>query len=67
MTITATRITYGNRVTFNHPRWCSVCGCQRATEAGKFIAHQKPNAKPGDPDCPNSGKSVKVVNEEAQG
>ena len=65
--MSATRLTYGPRITYSHPRWCSICGTQRPTTRGVFDPHQRPNAKPGDPDCPNSGLSVKKVNEEAAG
>lgn len=61
--ITATRLTYGQRINGDHMRYCSVCGCQRATERGKFIEHQTPSGKP----CENSGKSVNKVNTEAIG
>lgn len=63
----ATRLNYGKRINGDHMRYCSVCGTQRATSGGKFVRHQKPNSKSGDPDCPNSGQSVRKINEEAQG
>ena len=51
----ATRYTYGKRIVYSNPRWCSVCCTQRATTRGKFDAHSKPDGQP----CPNSGQSVK--------
>ncbi len=59
----ATRITYGPRITpsGDHRRWCNVCGTQRSTANGKFIAHKRPDTKPDDPDCPNSGQKVNKV------
>ncbi len=54
----AQRLTYGTRITGDHRRWCAICGTQRPTERGKFVPHQKPGARPGDPNCPNSGQKV---------
>lgn len=49
-----TKLDYGQRVTFNRPRWCAICGTQRSTTRGVFDKHDKPNGKP----CPNSGEKV---------
>lgn len=60
--ITATRIVYAPRITpGDHWRWCASCGKPQPTQHGKFIVHQKPNAKPDDPNCPNSGVRVDKV------
>lgn len=53
----ATRITYGVRITGDHPRWCAICGTQRSTTRGVFDLHTKPDGKP----CPNSGQRVNKV------
>lgn len=59
----AQHIVYGPRITYDRPRWCSICGCQRETVRGKFAPHQTPQGKP----CSNSGQSVKKVNEQSAG
>jgi hypothetical protein len=59
----ATKLDYGYRATFNRPRWCSACGCQRETVRGRFIEHNTPTGQ----HCGNSGKSVRQTQEEAAG
>lgn len=58
----AQRITYGTRITSgDHRRWCPICSTQRSTINHRFVEHWKPNAKPNDPPCPNSGMRVDKV------
>lgn len=58
---TMTHYAFGPRITGDHWRWCAACGKQQPTQGGKFIVHQKPNAKPNDPNCPNSGQKVNQI------